>query len=122
QVQGTTVTTSTDQQGKFEIAASSEQSLTFNSVGYAPRSRLVGDSKTFQITLETETNTIESVQVVAVGYGTMKRATLPTAVSSIGASEIENEVLPSITQAIQGKAGGVQVTQKSGSPGSGINI
>lgn len=122
QVQGTTVTTSTDQQGKFEIAASPEQSLTFNSVGYAPSSRLVGDSKTFQITLETETNTIESVQVVAVGYGTMKRATLPTAVSSIGASEIENEVLPSITQAIQGKAGGVQVTQKSGSPGSGINI
>ena len=72
--------------------------------------------------MQTETNTIESVQVVAVGYGTMKRATLPTAVSSIGAKDIENEVLPSITQAIQGKAGGVQVTQKSGSPGSGINI
>ncbi|WP_237241844.1 hypothetical protein [Sphingobacterium sp. B29] len=47
----------------------------------------------------------------------MNRATLPSAVSSIGANEIKDEVLPSITQAIQGKAGGVQVTQKSGSPG-----
>src|SRR5690606_31511271 len=74
------------------------------------------------ILLNEESKTIESVQVVAVGYGTMERATLASSVSSIGSDEIENEVLPSIPQAIQGKAGGVQVTQKSGSPGGGLSI
>jgi len=113
---------SSNEQGQFQIAAQSESQLRFSSVGYQTVTKTAGPSRVMQIDMVPETNTIESVQVVAVGYGTMKRATLPTAVSSIGASEIEDEVLPSITQAIQGKAGGVQVTQKSGSPGGGISI
>ena len=119
---GTDLTASTDENGKFEIAAGPQNQIQFSSVGYKSITQTVGNRKDIQVVMQTETNTIESVQVVAVGYGTMKRATLPTAVSSIGANEIEDEVLPSITQAIQGKAGGVQVTQKSGSPGGGISI
>ena len=121
-VVGTDLSASTDQNGKFEIAAGPQNKIQFTSVGYQPITQTVGNRKDIQVVMQTETNTIESVQVVAVGYGTMKRATLPTAVSSIGANEIEDEVLPSVTQAIQGKAGGVQVTQKSGSPGGGISI
>lgn len=121
-VVGTELTSSTDENGKFQIAADANSKIRFSSVGYKTVTQTVGNRKDIQVVLATETNTIESVQVVAVGYGTMKRATLPTAVSSIGANEIEDEVLPSVTQAIQGKAGGVQVTQKSGSPGGGISI
>ncbi|MGO1242935.1 MAG: SusC/RagA family TonB-linked outer membrane protein [Sphingobacterium sp.] len=113
---------STDAAGKFQIPAAANNTLSFSSVGYTTVTQKVGDRTDVQAVLAPESKTIESVQVVAVGYGTMNRATLPTAVSSIGASEIEDEVLPSITQAIQGKAGGVQVTQKSGSPGGGISI
>ncbi|NQD69283.1 SusC/RagA family TonB-linked outer membrane protein [Sphingobacterium shayense] len=121
-VEGTNVSTSTDQSGKFQLAADANSTLTFSSVGYKTVSQKVGDRANVQVVLAAENNTLESVQVVAVGYGTMERATLPTAVSSIGANQIQDEVLPSITQAIQGKAGGVQVTQKSGSPGGGISI
>lgn len=121
-VVGTELTSSTDENGKFQIAADANSKIRFSSVGYKTVTQTVGNRKDIQVVLATETNTIESVQVVAVGYGTIKRATLPTAVSSIGANEIEDEVLPSVTQAIQGKAGGVQVTQKSGSPGGGISI
>lgn len=121
-VVGTDLSASTDENGKFQIAADAKSRIRFSSVGYKTITQTVGNRKDIQVVLATETNTIESVQVVAVGYGTMKRATLPTAVSSIGANEIEDEVLPSVTQAIQGKAGGVQVTQKSGSPGGGISI
>ncbi|WP_103906524.1 SusC/RagA family TonB-linked outer membrane protein [Sphingobacterium lactis] len=121
-VVGTDLAANTDENGKFQIAAGPKNRLRFSSVGFKTVTQAVGTRKDIQVVLATETNTIESVQVVAVGYGTMKRATLPTAVSSIGANEIENEVLPSVTQAIQGKAGGVQVTQKSGSPGGGISI
>ena len=121
-VEGSKTTVLTDESGKFRIAANAKNRLRFSSIGYKTISQIVGARNVVHVVLETETNTIESVQVVSVGYGTMKRATLPTAVSSIGAKDIEDEILPSITQAIQGKAGGVQVTQKSGSPGGGVSI
>ena len=72
--------------------------------------------------LQSGTKALKEVQVVGTGYGTVDRKKLTSAVSSISSEQIKNEVLPTITQAIQGKAGGVQVTQKSGSPGGGLNI
>ncbi|WP_270088499.1 SusC/RagA family TonB-linked outer membrane protein [Sphingobacterium sp. SYP-B4668] len=121
-VVGTGQSTGTDELGKFQVAAGSKDRLRFSSVGFKAITQTVGNRKDIQVVLSSETNMLDSAQVVAVGYGTMNRATLPSAVSSIGANEIKDEVLPSITQAIQGKAGGVQVTQKSGSPGGGISI
>lgn len=121
-IQGTSQAVSTDTQGRFTIEASPSSVLVFSYLGYQTVQQPIGNRETIQVVLSPEDNVIESVQVVAVGYGTMNRATLPSAVSSIGADEIQNEVLPSITQAIQGRAGGVQVTQKSGSPGGGLNI
>lgn len=119
---GTNQATNTDESGKFQIAAGPKNKIKFSSIGYRSLTQTVGNRKDIRVVLSSETNVLDSVQVVAVGYGTMNRATLPSAVSSIGANEIKDEVLPSITQAIQGKAGGVQVTQKSGSPGGGISI
>ncbi|WDF69823.1 SusC/RagA family TonB-linked outer membrane protein [Sphingobacterium oryzagri] len=121
-VKGTAVTAATDDQGKFSIAAGANTALVFSAVGYKEHEEILNNRKSVAVTLTQETKTIQSVEVVAVGYGTMERATLASSVSSIGSDQIENEVLPSIPQAIQGKAGGVQVTQKSGSPGGGLNI
>lgn len=121
-VKGTAITAATDEQGKFSIAAGANTALVFSAVGYKEQEEILNNRKSVDVTLTQETRTIQSVEVVAVGYGTMERATLASSVSSIGADQIENEVLPSIPQAIQGKAGGVQVTQKSGSPGGGLNI
>ncbi|MFD2969740.1 SusC/RagA family TonB-linked outer membrane protein [Sphingobacterium bambusae] len=121
-VKGQAITAATDDQGKFSIAAANSQALIFSAVGYKEHEEVLNNRKTVAVTLTQETKTIQSVQVVAVGYGTMERATLASSVSSIGSDQIENEVLPSIPQAIQGKAGGVQVSQKSGSPGGGLSI
>jgi len=119
---GSPISTRTDETGKFQIEANANSQIRFSSIGYKPVTQTVGNQKDIQVFLVAESTTIQSVDVVATGYTTMNRATLPTAISSIGANQIEDEVLPSITQAIQGKAGGVQVTQKSGSPGGGISI
>ncbi|WP_231389878.1 SusC/RagA family TonB-linked outer membrane protein [Sphingobacterium pedocola] len=121
-VKNSTEQTQTDEQGKYSINAAPSTTLVFSSVGYKSIEEVVGDRQTIDMILTNDSKTIASVDVVAVGYGTMQRATLASAVSSIGSDQIENEVLPSITQAIQGKAGGVQVSQKSGSPGGGLNI
>lgn len=121
-VKGTSTTAATDEQGHFSINADAGDILVFSSIGYQEYEEALNNRKKLDVLLTEESQTIQSVQVVAVGYGTMERATLASSVSSIGSDEIENEVLPSIPQAIQGKAGGVQVSQKSGSPGGGLSI
>ncbi|NGM67172.1 SusC/RagA family TonB-linked outer membrane protein [Sphingobacterium sp. SGR-19] len=121
-VKGQPASAATDEQGRFSISANTGDILVFSAVGYKEYEESLNNREKIDVLLSEESKTIESVQVVAVGYGTMERATLASSVSSIGADEIENEVLPSIPQAIQGKAGGVQVTQKSGSPGGGLSI
>ena len=121
-IKGQPTSAATNEQGQFSIQANPGDVLVFSVVGYKAYEESTNGSGKLDVLLNEESKTIESVQVVAVGYGTMERATLASSVSSIGADELENEVLPSIPQAIQGKAGGVQVTQKSGSPGGGLNI
>ena len=121
-VKGQATSAATDDQGRFQITAKSGDVLIFSAIGYQEHEKSFITGENLDIVLNPDSKAIESVQVVAVGYGTMDRATLPSSVSSIGADELENEILPSVPQAIQGKAGGVQVTQKSGSPGGGLSI
>lgn len=121
-IKGTKIETTTDAQGNFSIPAAPTQTLIFSFLGYDKREVPVQARQNVEVRLSSRNQNLKEVQVVAVGYGTMDRSKLTSAVSSIGADEIEHEVLPSISQAIQGKAGGVQVTQKSGSPGGGLNI
>ncbi|MCD0487407.1 TonB-dependent receptor [Pedobacter sp. MC2016-14] len=121
-VKGTDAKTGTDAQGRYRIAASGTSTLIFSFVGFSPKEEPVKNRKTVDILLQTQSKVLNEVQVVGTGYGTVNRSKLTSSVSSIGAGQIKNEVLPTISQAIQGKAGGVQVTQKSGSPGGGLNI
>ncbi|MGY0041126.1 carboxypeptidase-like regulatory domain-containing protein [Pedobacter sp. NJ-S-72] len=107
--------TLTDTKGNFRIAAGDNAILLFAYMGYKTKQEPVNKRKTINVVMQTESKVLSEVQVVATGYGTVNRAKLTSSVSSIQADQLKNDVLPTITQAIQGKAGGVQVTQKSGS-------
>ena len=56
-------------------------------------------------------------EVVMIGYGSRKKVDNTTSISSIGADEVTKTKVLNASQAIQGKAAGVQVTA-SDSPGS----
>lgn len=122
QIKGTEDGVITDGAGRYNLDAPPTAVLVFTSVGYDEKEELVDTRTEINVQLTPNAQALEEVQVVAVGYGTMNRATLTSSVSSIGSDEIKDEIMPSISQAIQGKAGGVQVTQRSGSPGGGIEI
>ena len=64
----------------------------------------------------------ELEEVVVVGYGTVRKSDLTGAVSSVELSENEAREFATVDQILQGRAAGVQVTQNSGSPGSGISV
>ncbi len=120
-IKGTTKGVITDVTGAYTIFLNSpEDVLVYSFVGLENTEVAVNGKTQIDVVLKNEAKVLK--EVVVVGYGTMDRSTLTSSVSSIGSSALENDPLPSVTQAIQGKAGGVQVTQKSGSPGGGISI
>src|SRR3546814_4136610 len=61
-------------------------------------------------------------EVVAIGYGTVRKSDLTGAVSSLKMEDIEGIPLNSIEQGIQGRIAGVQVTQSSAAPDGGISM
>ena len=120
-LKGTTNGIVTDEEGNFSIEVADENSvLEISFLGMSTKEVRVGNQSFFEIVLD---ETQEELQeVVVIGYGTMDRKRLTSAVSTIGSDALERDPLPSLSQAIQGKAGGVQVTQNSGTPGGGISI
>ncbi len=72
------------------------------------------------VTLEIEMKVLD--EVIAVGYGTVKKRDVTGAVASIKGEELMRTNPSSINQALQGKLAGVMVSQADGAPGAGINI
>src|SRR5690606_16888570 len=80
----------------------------------------VGNLSSINVTLAEDNTTLNDV--VVIGYGTQTKRDITTAVTSIGADEIQNQPVTNPLQAIQGKAAGVQITSQSGKPGSGVTV
>ncbi|MBN2863595.1 MAG: SusC/RagA family TonB-linked outer membrane protein [Bacteroidales bacterium] len=117
QIEGTTVGTLTDIDGKFTLEVPSDESvLAISYIGYIPqRVRVVGRSS-FELTLEP---TVESLQeVIVIGYGTQKRTTVTGSVSVIKGDEVAKVPVSNITNAMAGKLAGVLTRQSSGQPGN----
>lgn len=111
----------TNEEGEFSLTVpEAGRTLVFSFIGMAKQEVVIGNQTVFDIRLAEDQQNLD--EVVVVGYGTMDRRRLASAVSTIGSDELDKDPLPSLTQAIQGKAGGVQVTQNSGTPGGGISI
>jgi TonB-dependent starch-binding outer membrane protein SusC len=59
---------------------------------------------------------------VVTGYTTQEKKNITGAVTTIGVDAISKLPLPSIDQALQGRAPGVVVTQNTGAPGEGVAV
>lgn len=115
-VKGTTNGTITDGNGKYSISDIPEKAmLQFSFVGMKTQDVAVGNKAILNIVLEEETIGIE--EVVAVGYGTQRKKDLTGSVAVIKTGDLRSLPVPSISDALQGRAAGVQVIT-SGTPGS----
>jgi hypothetical protein len=107
-VKNTSIGTVTDTQGKYTIGVSSPGDvLVFSFVGLKTQEVPVNNQQAIDVTLREEGGQVLK-EVVVIGYGTIDRATLTSSVSTIGSEMLDKDPLPSVTQAIQGKAGGVR--------------
>jgi TonB-dependent starch-binding outer membrane protein SusC len=120
-VKETTSGTTTDADGNFSILVPNSNSvLVFSSIGFVTQETRVGERTNITIVLASAgANNLS--EVVVVGYGTQRRRDVTGSVASVKGSEIANIPALTATQAIQGKAAGVQITN-SGAPGSAPNV
>ncbi|WP_318348497.1 TonB-dependent receptor [Aquipluma nitroreducens] len=120
-VKGTTNGTITDIDGNYSIGKIADSStLQFSFVGMKSQEVVIGNQKSINVTLLDETIGIE--EVVAIGYGTVKKSDLAGAISQVKSADMENRTIVRAEQALQGKTAGVQVIQTSGAPGSNPTI
>ena len=122
QIKGTDVVTQTDEKGKYSISVGSPQAiLIFSSVGYTTSEQPVPPQvQVLDLTMQNSALALE--EVVAVGYGTMKRKDITGAVASINAEELKDIPAVSVLQAIAGRLPGVNVTIPEGSPDAEVKV
>lgn len=120
-VKGTTQGVITDDNGSYILTKIPEKAfLQFSFVGMKTQEISVAGKATLNITLVEEAIGLD--EVVAVGYGTMKKNDITGSVASVSSKEIELSPVSNTIQVLQGKAAGVMVTSESGSPGASINV
>ncbi|WP_026979099.1 SusC/RagA family TonB-linked outer membrane protein [Flavobacterium tegetincola] len=116
-----TIGTFTDIEGKFQINATSEDTLVVSSMGYTAVELLVGNQTVFNITLLSDETTLQEVLINA-GYYKVKDKERTGSISKITAKEIEIQPVSNVMGAMQGRMAGVSITQSSGIAGSGFDI
>lgn len=119
QVKGKNTGTVSDINGKYSILAQPTDVLVFSYVGMAKQEITVGNKTQINVTMFANTHVLN--EVVAIGYGSVKKSDLTGSVAVVSTKELTKNPAPSAAQALQGKAPGVLVTQ-SGSPGGGATI
>lgn len=120
-VDGSTIATSTNADGSYQITAPENATLVFSFIGYVvQRVQLVAGRSSYDIVLAPQDQALD--EVVVVGYGEQSRRTVTSAISRVSAEAIKDIPMPSPDQMLQGRAPGVQVTAQSGEPGGGMTV
>jgi TonB-dependent starch-binding outer membrane protein SusC len=123
QIVGTTKGTLTDLDGKFTIEAAPKDVLKFNFVGFDPFKVTVG-KETVETVLDvtlTTGNVLDEVVVSGYGIETIRRDATGAS-SKIDKASLESTAPVSITEIMQGRAAGVNITSSDGTPGAGASI
>ena len=114
--QGTSNVTITDINGKFQLkVASSAAKLVITYIGYTPKEVVAGTGD-LKIQLATDSKLMD--EVIVIGYGTQKKATMVGAVTQATSDDLRKQgTVVNLTQALTGSMPGVTVLNTSGIPG-----
>ena len=114
---GTTVGTAADNEGKFEFRGPQESGrLIFTFVGFKQKIVPFKAGEPLVVVLEEDVENIDEVVVRA--YGTQNRREVVSAISSIKADEMKELPTASFMNMLQGRVAGLNIINQSGAPGS----
>ncbi|KGO91711.1 SusC/RagA family TonB-linked outer membrane protein [Flavobacterium subsaxonicum] len=115
-IKGTTNAVTTDFDGNYEIAITDPNTvLVFSSIGFVAQEIAVGGQTNISITLAEDVKTLE--EVVVVGYGVKKKATVTGSISEINGKEVAKSPAVNISNGFAGRVSGVIANNRGGEPG-----
>ncbi len=119
-VEGTTKGVISDVDGKYSADVASDATLVFGYLGYKDVTVGVEGRAVINVTMESDINKLD--EVVMVGYSSVKKTELSSAVTTVQGDKLRDVTTPDLGSMLQGKVAGVQVTNSSGAPGSTATI
>lgn len=117
-VKGTSAGTITDFDGNYEIEVDNGAMLVFSFMGYKSQEHKAVPH--LSVTLQSDA--IMMQEVVSLGYSSVKKAELSSAVVTVSADQLTDVTTSDVGNMLQGKVAGVQVTNAGGQPGDAAQI
>ncbi|GAB6119884.1 TonB-dependent receptor [Dysgonomonas termitidis] len=118
-VSGKSTGTITDVDGHFSLDATPNTTLTVSYIGYLTKKVNVEEKNHYEIVLSEDTQRLD--EVIVVGYGTQKKATLMGSVAAVDNKELITTKSTNIQNMLTGKLPGVRNIQKTSEPGQFTN-
>lgn len=120
-IKGTSTGAVTDFDGQFRLSnVPADATLQFSFVGMKMEEVSVSGRTQINVTLQEETIGIE--EVVAIGYGTMRKRDVTGSVASVSGEQLAAIPVNNVAQALQGRLPGVNVISQDGRPDAQISI
>ncbi len=117
---GATNGTVTDIDGNYTIKVPSQSKLKISYLGYKTQVIDVNGKTYFSVVLEEDNKALD--EVVVVGYGNQRREAVTGSVASVKGDVMREVASSNITQALQGRVAGVEMSQTSSKPGAEMQI
>jgi TonB-linked SusC/RagA family outer membrane protein len=119
-LKGTKNGVSTGFDGTYSIDVPSNGVLVFSFIGLKSKEVAVNGQSQINVKLEEESGILK--EVVVIGYGTQRKEAVTGSVASLGGKELNEVQSANVTQALQGRLAGVELTQTSTKPGAAMQI
>ncbi|MFA5330270.1 MAG: TonB-dependent receptor [Prolixibacteraceae bacterium] len=120
-VKGSTTGTITDSNGNYTLSGiPANATLHFSFIGMGAEEVNITGKSTVDVVMSEATLGID--EVVAIGYGTVKKQNLTSAISKITDDAIKLRAIPTLSEAFAGQLAGVRAQATSGRPGAELQI
>ena len=119
-LKGTTTGITTDNNGNYSLSVPANGTLVFSFIGFKSTEVPIAGKKEINVSLAAESIGLE--EVVAIGYGTIKKRDITGSVASVKGDDLQAIPVASAAEALTGKLAGVQVTSTEGSPDAEMKI
>ncbi len=115
-VKGTATTAASDFDGNYTISVPNKNAqIEFSFVGFTNQIVPVGDKTEINVIMQESSQALD--EIVVVGYAAVKKSDVTSSISSIKGKELQTMTVGNVTESLQGKVSGVQVTGQGG-PGA----
>jgi len=115
---------STNAQGQYTISIpANTKTITFSYIGYQPKTMPVTEANIINVILSSTSNNLKDVVVVSVGYGTLDKREVSSAITHISSKDLLPVAANNPLMSLQGKVAGLNITNTaSADPNSSPSI